>query len=102
MNRTMDEILNADFRTAPTPQEVEQWRQERIDLEAQLAESQRREELLRAVAVAQEWNYPDGNSGTCCFFCDRDERWGHSDDCKYKAAIDGGALKEQELATNGT
>lgn len=48
-NRTMDDVLNADFRTAPTPQEVEQWRQERADLEAQLSESQR---LLRAVAKA--------------------------------------------------
>jgi hypothetical protein len=51
-NRTMDDVLNADFRTAPTPQEVEQWRQERADLEARLSEFKRREELLRAVAKA--------------------------------------------------
>jgi len=50
--RTLDDVLNADFRTAPTPAEVEQWQRERTVLEAELAEARRHNDLLRAVAEA--------------------------------------------------
>jgi len=54
--RTPDDVLNADFRTAPTPEEVEQWQREwqreRTVLEAELAEARRHNDLLRAVAEA--------------------------------------------------
>lgn len=74
--------------------QVAELRGERIaDLESQLAESQRHNELLRAVAVAAEWSARFES----CPICDAmklESVDSHRDDCPYKAALDGGAMGE--------
>ena len=83
--RLPDELINVLRNGYDTKQRI-------ADLEQQLAETQRHNELLRAVANTAYF----GRLGyrTHCPICDRIN--GHDDECEYKAAIDGGALEESE------
>lgn len=63
--------------------------QQIVALEARLAKTERREGLLRAVAVAAEWSA----GFDTCPICDAwKENKTHAANCPYKDAIDGGAF----------
>lgn len=71
--------------------ELDSAKQRIADLEAQLAEAQRREGLLRPLVV--EWVYDDyGQFCIHCYAMKLDSVDSHAANCPYKAAIDGGAF----------
>ncbi len=95
--RTLEQVLDAEFRTGPTPTEVEAWRQERDQLRQQLAEAQRREALLRAVAEAAA-GYNRAlitlNKSKSQEDADIAYQWLYKWERTAQAAIDGGAMEE--------